>query len=142
MNLLIKSAKIIDSQSRFHQKTQDILIEKGKFSKIATTIKNAKGFKEVKLENLHVSVGWFDTSVSFGEPGFEERETINLKKIKNAQKYQYITVCNLCNRPVHNREDARWRCLICGNRFKDKRTTFKIQKGLIYTWTEQRQETE
>jgi len=73
---------------------------------------------------------------------FEERETINLKKIKNAQKYQYITVCNLCNRPVHNREDARWRCLICGNRFKDKRTTFKIQKGLIYTWTEQRQETE
>src|SRR5690606_16392365 len=26
--------------------------------------------------NLHVSQGWFDSSVSFGEPGYEERETI------------------------------------------------------------------
>ncbi len=32
---------------------------------------------EVSLKNLHISQGWFDSSVSFGEPGFEERETIN-----------------------------------------------------------------
>jgi dihydroorotase len=28
------------------------------------------------LDNLHVSQGWFDSSVSLGEPGYEERETI------------------------------------------------------------------
>ena len=30
----------------------------------------------VSKENLHVSIGWFDSSVCFGEPGFEERENI------------------------------------------------------------------
>ena len=33
-------------------------------------------YKRQKLDNLHVSQGWFDSSVSLGEPGFEERETI------------------------------------------------------------------
>jgi len=76
MNILIKSAKIIDSESPFHLKTQDLLIENGKITKIASKIKKDNKIKEVELENLHVSPGWFDTSVSLGEPGFEERETI------------------------------------------------------------------
>jgi len=106
MNLLIKSAKIIDSQSRFHQKTQDILIENGKFSKIATTIKNGKGFKEVKLENLHVSAGWFDTSVSFGEPGFEERETIK-NGLKVAAKSGFTAVAlNANTNPLIDNKSA------------------------------------
>ena len=33
-------------------------------------------YPEIAFENLHVSSGWFDSSVSFGEPGYEERETI------------------------------------------------------------------
>jgi len=76
MNLIIKSATIIDSKSEFHDTTQDILIEKGIISKIAKRINNTNNYKEIKLENLHISQGWFDSSVSFGEPGFEERETI------------------------------------------------------------------
>ena len=76
MNVLIRSAKIIDSNSSFHLKVRDILIENGKISQISTSIKNPKDYKEIKLKNLHVSPGWFDSSVCFGEPGFEERETI------------------------------------------------------------------
>ena len=76
MNALIKSATIVDSKSDFHNETVDILIEKGRISKIAKTIPNSQKFKEIKLDNLHVSQGWFDSSVSFGEPGYEERETI------------------------------------------------------------------
>jgi len=76
MNLLIKSATIIDPSSPFHNKKQDILIENGKISKISKLIENTNNYKEIKLDNLHVSQGWFDTSVCFGEPGFEERETI------------------------------------------------------------------
>ncbi|NND10408.1 MAG: amidohydrolase family protein, partial [Flavobacteriaceae bacterium] len=37
---------------------------------------NTNNYKEIRLENLHISQGWFDSSVSFGEPGYEERETI------------------------------------------------------------------
>jgi len=91
MNVLIKSATIIDSRSDFHNKTKDILIEKGIITNISNKIKNPKGYKEITLNNLHVSQGWFDSSVSFGEPGFEERETIN-NGIKTAAKSGFTAV--------------------------------------------------
>lgn len=73
--ILLKSATIVDAASKHHLKKRDILIENGVIRKIAASIKETKA-KEVSLDNLHVSRGWFDSSVSFGEPGFEERETI------------------------------------------------------------------
>lgn len=76
MNVLIKSATIIDPKSDFHNTTQDLLIENGVILKVANTIENPNNYQEIKLENLHISQGWFDSSVCFGEPGFEERETI------------------------------------------------------------------
>ncbi|MGG5486123.1 dihydroorotase [Gaetbulibacter sp. PBL-D1] len=76
MNVLLKSATIVDPKSDFHNQTVDILIEKGVISQISKRISNPKNYKEIKLDNLHVSKGWFDSSVSFGEPGYEERETI------------------------------------------------------------------
>src|SRR5210317_1599738 len=76
MNVLIKSATIVDPKSDFHNQTLDILIEKGVIKQIAKRISNSNNYKEIKRDNLHVSQGWFDSSVSFGEPGSEERETI------------------------------------------------------------------
>jgi dihydroorotase len=76
MTTLIKSATIIDDQSPFHRQQKDILIVDGKIKEIADSIPKKQEYTVVKLDNLHVSCGWFDTSVSFGEPGYEERETI------------------------------------------------------------------
>ena len=76
MNVLVKSATIVDPKSDFHNQTVDILIEKGIISKIAKRVQNPKNYKEIRLSDLHVSQGWFDSSVCFGEPGYEERETI------------------------------------------------------------------
>lgn len=76
MNILIKSATIIDSKSEFHNTTQDLLIENGIITKIGNNLKNPNNYQEIALENLHLSQGWFDSSVSFGEPGYEERDTI------------------------------------------------------------------
>jgi len=76
MKLILKSATIVDASSKHHLKKRDILIENGKISKIAASIPSSEKIKEVSLKNLHISQGWFDSSVSFGEPGFEERETI------------------------------------------------------------------
>ncbi|TXD85021.1 dihydroorotase [Subsaximicrobium wynnwilliamsii] len=76
MNVLLKSASIVDPKSDFHNETVDILIEKGRISAIGKSLENPKKHKEIALENLHVSQGWFDSSVNFGEPGYEERETI------------------------------------------------------------------
>ncbi|WP_111306799.1 dihydroorotase [Confluentibacter sediminis] len=76
MNTLIKSATIIDPKSEFHNSTQDLLIENGVITNIGNNLKNPKNYQEISLENLHISQGWFDSSVCFGEPGFEERDTI------------------------------------------------------------------
>ena len=76
MNIIIKNAVIVANSSDFHQKKTDIKIENGLISEIAPEI-NTSGFEVVSFENLHVSNGWMDASVSFGEPGFEERENID-----------------------------------------------------------------
>ena len=77
MKTLLKSAKIIDVNSPFHLQRKDVLINKGIITEIANKIKVEGNTKIIKLDNLHISIGWFDTSVSLGEPGFEERETID-----------------------------------------------------------------
>lgn len=91
MNILIKSATILDSKSDFHNTTQDILVEGGLITKIGANLKNPKKYREISFDNLHISQGWFDSSVSFGEPGFEERETIE-NGIKTAALSGFTTV--------------------------------------------------
>lgn len=76
MKIILKSATIVDASSKHHLKKRDVLIENGKIIKIAETIPTSTKVKEIELKNLHISQGWFDSSVSFGEPGFEERENI------------------------------------------------------------------
>jgi dihydroorotase len=77
MNVLLKSATVVDSKSDFHNATVDILIEEGIITKISKRISNPNNYREIKLDDLHCSPGWFDSSVSFGEPGYEERETLS-----------------------------------------------------------------
>ncbi|MCV9926971.1 dihydroorotase [Flavobacterium sp. LS1R49] len=77
MKIIIREAKIIDSKSPFHNKTADILIKDGLIKKIGTSLPNIENAEEIKFDNLHISQGWFDSSVSLGEPGYEDRETIS-----------------------------------------------------------------
>ncbi|NVK52613.1 MAG: dihydroorotase [Flavobacteriaceae bacterium] len=76
MSTLLKSATIIDANSQFNNQKKDLLITNGIIEKIEDSIPEKPDYTVVNLDNLHVSCGWFDTSVSLGEPGFEERETI------------------------------------------------------------------
>ena len=77
MNILLKAAKIINTATKeLHLKKRDILITNGMIAAIAPAIEADKKTKVIQRDNLHVSLGWFDSSVGFGEPGHEERETI------------------------------------------------------------------
>ncbi len=91
MNLLIKSATIIDKNSEFHNKTADILIQNDIISDISQNIKNPKNYKEINFSNLHASPGWFDYSVCTGEPGYEERDTI-LNTLEVASKSGFTSI--------------------------------------------------
>lgn len=76
MRILLKSAKIIDPASSLNNKTVDVFLNNGKIEKIGKSLKINDPDLVIDQKDLHVSRGWFDSSVSYGEPGFEERETI------------------------------------------------------------------
>ncbi|WP_424493558.1 dihydroorotase [Salinimicrobium sp. GXAS 041] len=106
MKVLIKSARIIDNESPYHQKVVDILVENGIISEISSTIEIKDADKEINFENLHVSQGWFDSSVSFGEPGYEDRETIE-NGLKTASKSGFTAIAlNPGNDPVTDNKGA------------------------------------
>lgn len=75
MKVLIKEAHVIAPDSPYHNQIVDLKINDGIIEKIGSNI-DSDGFNEVKIPKLKVSIGWFDSSVSLGEPGFEDRETI------------------------------------------------------------------
>ena len=77
MNILIKSAKIIDNRSHHNGKTVDILIEKGIIQQIGKSLKAPKNYQELSFAALHVSSGWFDLRANFCDPGHEYKEDLN-----------------------------------------------------------------
>jgi len=77
MNFLLKAATVVDPLSPFHNQTVDILIQNGIITDIDAVIETKEDVQEINLDMLHVSQGWFDSSIHFGEPGYEERETIS-----------------------------------------------------------------
>jgi len=99
MSILIKSARIIDAKSDFNGKTQDILIEKGVITKISNSIKSDNA-KIINLKNLHVSPGWIDSSVCFGEPGYEDRETIENGTVTAASSGYTDVILNPYTKPI------------------------------------------
>ena len=68
---------IFDARSPHHLSRVDILVEKGKVSRIAKTIKAEKRTKVIKSGNLCVSPGWVDIGCYNGEPGYEYREDLD-----------------------------------------------------------------
>lgn len=101
MTLLLKAATLVDaSQPKLNGKKRDILIENGRIGQIGARLNPPPGCRVIALDNLHVSAGWFDTSVSFGEPGYEERETIaGGLRVAAASGFTGI-VLNTATRPV------------------------------------------
>lgn len=92
MDILIKSAIICDPESKYHNQQVDIKIQNGIISEIASSI-SAPDLKQLKLDDLHVSRGWMDSSVSLGEPGFEERETIkNGLKVAAQSGFTHVAI--------------------------------------------------
>ena len=75
MNILIKSARVIDPRGKYHNKIRDILIENGVIKKIAAKIKETKAITYT-ANNLHISIGWMDLHANFRVPGFEYKEDI------------------------------------------------------------------
>lgn len=77
MDLLIKSARIIESGSNLNESVRDVLISNGKIEKIASTIKASENLKVFKAKDLHISSGWCDLRSHFQDPGHEYKEDLH-----------------------------------------------------------------
>lgn len=99
MKILLKNATIIDAQSPFHCLTKDLLIASGKIIAIEDRIESEKA-EQIEKKNLHISKGWLDSSVCFGEPGYEERETITNGLLTAAKSGFTAIVLNPNTSPV------------------------------------------
>ncbi|WP_438961392.1 dihydroorotase [Nonlabens sp.] len=101
--ILLKNVTIVNEGSSLHLKKRDLLIKNGKIHQIASNLTNEDA-QVISKENLHVSIGWMDSSVCFGEPGFEERQTLK-NGIDTAAKSGFTTIMlNPNNQP--NPQDA------------------------------------
>jgi len=109
MTILLKSATIIDAKSPFHKKTKDILIIDGVINEINDNISTKKDYQVVELDDLHVSCGWFDSSVCFGEPGYEERETIaNGLEVASKSGFTAVAVNPYTNPIIDNKASVQF----------------------------------
>ncbi len=109
MNLLIKSATIVDPNSPFDQKVADILIQNGTITKIAPSITSDETMFDAK--GKHVSPGFFDLNCNIGELGFETKETIE-SGIRAAAAGGFTGVALMPNTqpPVHSKAEVEYLC--------------------------------
>ena len=94
MSLLIKNANIVNAD-KVHEKSQDILIEKGVITQIAASIKK-DDVKTIDAKGKLVLPGLIDIHVHFRVPGQEHKETIETGS-KSAAKGGFTTVMCMPN---------------------------------------------
>ncbi len=109
MNLLIKSATIIDSNSTHNGKTMDVLIENGIIVSIKSKINAEKNVKVIEADNLHISTGWFDMQVNFCDPGFEHKEDLETGiEAATAGGFTGVAVVSSTNPPIHSKSEVQY----------------------------------
>lgn len=107
MNLLIKSATILDPGSSFHQQVADILIENGVITRIAEDIDaDAELFD---AEGKYVSPGFFDLNCNIGELGLETKEDLRSGTTAAAAGgFTGIALMPNSQPPVHSKSEVEY----------------------------------
>lgn len=107
MNLLIKSATILDPGSPFHQQVADILIENGLITRIADDIEaDAMLFEG---EGKYVSPGFFDLNCNIGELGLETKEDIKSgTQAAAAGGFTGLAMMPNTANPVHSKAEVEY----------------------------------
>lgn len=107
MNILIKSAKIVQPGSVHHGKAMDVLIENGTITNIAASIRTEKNVKIIEQKNLHISAGWMDMQASFCDPGFEYKEDLTSGiRAAAAGGFTDVAVVPSTNPPIHSKSQV------------------------------------
>lgn len=107
MNLLIKSATILDPGSAFHQQVTDILIENGVITRIAEDIE--ADAEVVDGEGKYVSPGFFDLNCNIGELGLETKEDMHSgTRAAAAGGFTGVALMPNTTPPVHSKAEIEY----------------------------------
>jgi dihydroorotase len=107
MNLLIKSATIIDPNSPFNNHVSDVLIEKGIISRIEPNIESDA--EVIEAEGCYISPGFFDLNCNIGEPGLETKEDLYTgTKVAAAGGFTGIALMPNTIPPVHSKAEIEY----------------------------------
>ncbi len=77
MQILLRSARIVDPQSPFDGQVTDLLLDNGLIRQIGDNLTASENTRVIEHENLHVSPGWVDLRVAGKDPGFEHKEDLS-----------------------------------------------------------------
>lgn len=108
MNLLIKSATVVDPNSPFHQQVADILIKNGTITSIASEI-NEDETDVYDAKGKHVIPGLFDLNCNIGELGLETKETLQSgTKAAAAGGFTGLALMPGTQPPVHSKAEVEY----------------------------------
>ena len=107
MNLLIKSATVLDPNSPFNDQVVDVLIKSGSITEIAANIKADGDVFDAKGKQL--SPGFFDLNCNIGELGFETKESLETgTKAAAAGGFTGIALMPDTQPPVHSKAEVEY----------------------------------
>ena len=92
MDYIFKKVKILDRESKFHNRVCDVWIKDGIIEDIKSDIPNNRKAKVYEHPGSFLSRGWIDVGALCGEPGYEHRETLE-NAAKAAKSGGYTGVC-------------------------------------------------
>ncbi len=105
MNILLKSVEVIAPETPWHHQKKDIWLKDGKIKDIADTLTIEEALV-VTRPHLKVSIGWLDMRVSWPDPGFEYKETLQSGR-EAARRGGFTEVVTLPNTaPVIDSKDT------------------------------------
>ena len=79
MDIVIRSARVVDRASPLNDQVVDLLVRNGLISSLLPASADqqlAEGAVVLEGNNLHVSAGWVDARAAANDPGYEHRETL------------------------------------------------------------------
>jgi dihydroorotase len=107
MNLLIKSATIVDPNSPFNQQVADILIKNGTITEIAQEINADVAVFDAKGKQL--SPGFFDLNCNIGELGLETKENLQTGTAAAAAGgFTGIALMPNTQPPIHSKSEVEY----------------------------------
>jgi len=107
MNLLIRSATVIDPASPFNKKVTDILIKNGAIVQIASSINDDT--KKVDGTGLYVAPGFFDLNCNIGELGMETKEDLQTGTAAAAAGgFTGVALMPNTTPPVHSKAEVEY----------------------------------